>query len=74
MTMTTPLDKMLDNLQDAEEERWANLKPTEGEKKYVEYDVNFGWCVFGDDSGFCYSQHVELADALTAAGVESAAT
>lgn len=72
--MTTSLDKSLERMRTAEEERFSKLKPTPGEKKYVEFDVDFGWCVFGDDSGFCYSQHVELADALTAAGVEIGAS
>jgi len=33
------------------------MSPIAGEGLYVEFDPAFGWCVFGDKSGFCYSQH-----------------
>ena len=30
-------------------------RPKEPEEVYAEYDENFGWCVFGVHSGFCYA-------------------
>lgn len=30
-------------------------RPKEPEEVYAEYDENFGWCVFGVNSGFCYA-------------------
>ena len=32
------------------------IRPTEKEEVYAENDADFGWCVFGINSGFCYSQ------------------
>jgi len=37
-------------------DRYAEMSPVEGEKKYVEYDSEFEqWGIFGEKSGFCYT-------------------
>lgn len=37
---------------------YEDLKPIDGEYKYVEFDDDFDcWAIFGSESGYCYGQY-----------------
>jgi len=47
-----------------EKDKYSSMRPVENEGRYVEFDEEFGyWAIFGDESGFCYSQHNTKEDA-----------
>lgn len=47
---------------------YDNLRPISGENRYAEWDEEFDcWGVFGEESGFCYSQHENQEEAEVAA-------
>lgn len=52
---------MIDN---NNKDKYSTMRPIDHEDRYVEYDEEFGcWAIFGDESGFCYSQHTTEEEA-----------